>query len=691
MATGCSADLAALTGQPKAAAVHIPTPTPLPRADAIAQGYLSAWQAEDYATMYSLLSPASQARLSQPQFQALYTRALTEATVEKLEVQLHSLLHDGPQASVLFQSTWHTLLFDTIQADNQMRLTFESGRWGVEWQPTLVLPQLGEGVTLAFLSEQPTRGNIYDKNFHALATQGQLVTIGVVPQLIENETAVVAHLSRVTRVKPEKIAERIASARPDWFVPIADVSFETSLEFDNLLNNLTGVNRRTRTVRTYSDGDTAAHLIGYMGNIPADAKDQYLQRGYQGDELVGLVGVEGWTEEDLAGKRGGRLVTVAPPPSQRVLSEIATATARAGSSVYLTLDTLFQATVERLLGDQKGAVVAMDPNTGAIHAMASYPRFKPAVFTTGFDVESWADLYTNEDRPLVNRATQGVYPPGSIFKIVSLAAGLEALGLKPETTYTCTGTWHGLGQEFEKKCWLETGHGRINLVDGLTQSCNVVFYEVGLALHRSDPTLLPNMAHAFGFGEPTEIVGLEESYGVVPDNAWKQATFNQPLFDGDAINTAIGQGFTLATPLQVARVLAAVGVGGQLVQPRLIDRIVHLDGAEELFEPKRSGQLPVSDETLALIRRSLEEITSGARGTARKAFEGANYTVAGKTGTAESGQEEPHSWFAGYAPADEPRVAIAVILEMAGDGSKKAAPLFRQVVEAFFAWEANQT
>jgi penicillin-binding protein 2 len=220
----------------------------------------------------------------------------------------------------------------------------------------------------------------------------------------------------------------------------------------------------------------------------------------------------------------------------------------------------------------------------------------------------------------------------------------------------------------------------------------VVFYEVGLALHRANPDLLPEWARNFGLGARTGIVGLqEESKGVVPDNSWKQAALNQPLFEGDAVNSAIGQGYVLVTPLQIARLLAAIGNGGQLVRPRVIDRIVSIEGQEEKFTPDIVDTLPLAPETLALLQGSLREITSGARGTARKAFEGIEYTVAGKTGTAESGQEEPHAWFAGYAPAEEPRVAIAVVLEEAGEGSQVAAPLFRQVLEAFFEWEASQT
>lgn len=686
--SGCTSKLATLPVEPSVTPFPTPTPTPLPSADGVAQAYLAAWSKADYTAMYSLLSSNSQVRINQEQFQTYYTSALNEATVTQVETQLQSLLHNGDRASATFFSGWQTSLFGPINANNQMQLTFADGRWGVEWQPTLVLPQLGQGVNLAFLSEQPTRGNIYDNNFHALATQGQMVTVGVIPQYLEDETAVIDNLARITGVKPDKIDAAISAARPDWFVPIAEIDFETSLEFDNLLNNLPGVDRRAHEIRTYNDGETAAHTIGYMGKIPAEKKQDYLDQGYRGDELIGLAGVEGYAESELAGQRGGRLVTLSP--SREMLSEIESVAARAGSSVYLTLDTIFQATVEQLLGERLGAVVVMDPNTGAIFAQASYPRFKPAVFTTGFDVEAWVDLYTDETRPLVNRATQGLYPPGSVFKIVTISAGMEALGLEPDNRYVCTGKWDGLGKEFEKKCWLETGHGNINLIDGLTQSCDVVFYEVGLALHKADPQLLPDYARSFGLGQPTDVIGLAESNGVVPDDAWKRANLNQPLFDGDAVNSAIGQGYMLGTPLQISRLLAAIGNGGRLLRPYLIEKIVNVDGTEQIFEPEETGVLPLSAENLDLIRRSLEAVVSGARGTARQAFEGISYSVAGKTGTSESGQEEPHAWFAGYAPADEPQVAVAVVLEHAGEGSKEAAPLFRQLVEAFFDWQAQQ-
>jgi penicillin-binding protein 2 len=245
-----------------------------------------------------------------------------------------------------------------------------------------------------------------------------------------------------------------------------------------------------------------------------------------------------------------------------------------------------------------------------------------------------------------------------------------------------------LGDEFVKTCWLETGHGHISLQDGLSQSCDVVFYDVGLALQNADPQLLPDAARAFGLGTATSIAGVEETAGLVPDPAWKLAQKAESWFPGDSVNLAIGQSYLLATPLQIANMLAAVGNGGTLYRPQLVRRIVEPIGPEQVNQPEALARLSVSPEHLAAIRRGLEGVVGG-RGTAREAFEGAIFTAAGKTGTSETGQEEPHAWFAGYAPADAPQVAVAVLLEHAGEGSKKAAPLFRQVVEAYFARQSD--
>jgi len=660
-----------------------PTPTPLPSADGAALAYLSAWSAGDYQTMYNLLVDSDRLSVSSDQFRARYVNAMREATATAIRTELRSLLHEGTRALAGFRGEWQTTLFGPLEFENTMTLRWESGGWKVDWSPALILPQLGDDLKLVFLDRTPLRGNIYDQGGLGLAVDGQVVTIGVVPIWIEDEAMVVASLSSVTGVAPEVIQDKIVNSQPDWFVPIADVPPDVSINNDDALSSLVGVTRRERSIREYKAGDLAAHLVGYLGTIPPDELDAWQSRGYRGDELVGRAGVEGWGEPYLAGRRGGRLVTLTQHNEEVAL--VAETASRPGGSIHLTVDKGFQADVERILGQRQGAIVVLDPNTGFVLAIASYPGFDPNLFATGVDPKTWAALSTNPHRPLVGRGTQGAYPPASIFKIATMAAGMEALGLVATSPFVCTGTWDRLGDEFIKTCWLETGHGHINLQDGLTQSCDVVFYDVGLALHNVDPQLLPDAGRDFGLGTATGIAGVEETAGLMPDPAWKLAQKAESWFPGDSVNLAIGQSYLLSSPLQIANMLAAVGNGGTLYRPQLVRRIVEPIGPEQVNQPEVLARLPVSPEHLAVIRKGLEDVVSGVRGTAREAFEGMAFTAAGKTGTAETGQEEPHAWFAGYAPADAPQVAVAVLLEHAGEGSKKAAPLFRQVVEAYFA------
>lgn len=638
--------------------------------------------------MYDLLTDMAHASLSRDQFRARYMKALNEATVTSVQTELLSLLHDGVQAQADFRARWQTNRFGALDFDNTMTLLWEGGRWGVAWSSTLVLPQLGDDLSLVLLPDQISeRGHIYDQNGLGLAVDGQRVIIGMVPGWLQDEATAVTRVSAITGVSPEIIRSKLAAAQPDWFVPIADVSPEVSVNNNDILSSLAGVSRREHTVRNYKEGDLAAHLVGYLGVIPPDEQEDWQLKGYQGDEWVGRAGVEAWGESYLAGKRGGRLVTLNRQNEE--VAQVAQVEAQPGSSIYVTIDKTLQAEAERILGQRLGAIVVLEPDTGFVLAMASYPRFDPNFFVTGIDQEAWTALNADPNRPFVNRGVLGTYPPGSVFKIVTMVAGMEKLGLTADTPFFCTGTWDGLGDQFIKTCWLKTGHGRINLQDGLTQSCDSVFYDVGLALQNADPQILPEMTRAFGLGRVSGITGIAESPGLVPDPAWKLKELGESWFSGDSVNLAIGQGYLLTTPLQIANMLAAVGNGGTLYRPQLIRRISNPTGSDQFSRPEVLASLPVSSEQLVVIRKGLEGVVSNLRGTARKVFEGATFTAAGKTGTAESGQEEPHAWFAGYAPADSPQVAIAVVVEHVGEGSKEAAPLFRQMAEAYFARQAE--
>ncbi len=657
------------------------TPTPLPSADGVVDTYLAAWQQQDLGAMYALLTPDSQQRTSASDFEIIHRHVLEQTTTLSLAVKRQSLLVEGTQATAAFHTVWHTSLFNVIETDHSMLLRFVNGNWRVVWEPTLLLPQMGYGVTLALLEETVARGDIVDAQTQALATNVQVITVGVVPGQIEDRARLISSLGPVLGLDAAEIKAKISAARPDWFVPLGDIDFDTSVQYLDLLSSLKGVERRPHPARSYPHGETGAHIVGTLGGISAAQLDSYRSQGYRGDELVGQTGIEGWGEPFLAGKRGGRLVTFSPAGKE--MAELASAPARPGGNIYLNLDVALQQRAEEILGARRGSIVVMTP-TGTVKAMASYPRFNPQLFATGIDAQAWASLLNNPDRPLINRPAQGTYPPASVFKIISMAAAIEKLGMSPNTTFTCNGIWYGLGKDFPKSCWLKTGHGVISLQDGLTQSCDVVFYEVGKALFEKDPTLLPSMARAFGLGQPTGIMGIDEASGIVPDDTWKQATLNEPFFVGDAVNMAIGQGYVLATPLQIARMIAALSANAQLSRPQLVRQLSSRDAGDQFFPPEVVGALPVAATTLATIQQAMIGVAHGRRGTARKAFEGVGFTVAGKTGTAETVTDAPHAWFAGYTPAENPQVIIVVMLENAGEGSEKAAPLFRLLAESYF-------
>lgn len=669
-----------------------PTPTPVPgRAEEMAEAFLLAWERNDYGLMYGLLAPTSQASVTQDGFAHTYRAVAAEATITSVQAQLRAALQEGEQAHVAYAVTMNTALLGPLDVENEMTLRYEGGRWGVVWSPQLIFRQLTAGNLVHLTTRAPVRANIYDRNGLGLAVEGEMVTVGVVPGQIKDENALLAELSRVLGLTPEAIQARYAGSPEDWFMPIADISVEQSQAHYATLSAIPGVAFREKTVRAYNG--IAPHAVGYLGAIPAEELSDWQALGYSGDELVGRSGLECWGEPYLAGGHGGTLSVVTPQGD--VVAVLKDQPAVASRSVYSTLDREFQRKVEELLGQRPGAVVVMDPRNGQVLAMASYPRFDPNVFVGGISNENWQALLNDPGRPLLNRAIQGTYPPGSVFKIVTLAAALEGLGLTRQFTFNCTGLWTDLGPQWAKPCWLSSGHGIIDPVSALTASCDYSFYEMGLLLDGMDPLLLPDYARAFGLGDLAGLDGFAESPGLVPDSDWKLQTLGEGWAPGDSVNLSIGQGYLLVTPLQVARLMAAVANGGTLYRPQLVLKVAAgPDSPELVVEPEAMGQLPISADTLAAIQEGLAGVTTSRRGTATHIFAGFPISVAGKTGTAqvaalESDQQgtEPHSWFVAYAPVEDPQVVVVAVVEHAGEGSRTAAPLVRQVLAAYFGIE----
>jgi penicillin-binding protein 2 len=690
----------------------VPTSTPLPITSPAYQTaiqFLDGWAADDYRSMYALCSTDVRANVPYGEFQRIYQEIADEATALAVRPTLGVVLQEGPEALATFTAEVETSFVGSFTVENKLPLVWERGRWAVVWSKQCIFPEL-EGDNLVHMdSRAPIRANIYDVNGKGLAIQGDRITVGVVPGQIENETGVLAKLSLVLGLPQPEIKSKYVDQPPTWFIPIADISVEDSRKHYELLSQEPGISLREKLVREYREPVTAPHLIGFLGGIPAEELPAWQERGYAGDELVGRTGIEAWGEPYLAGQRGAKLTIITP--SGQTVTTLASRPTVPARSVYLTFDYEFQRKVEELLGERKGAIAVMDVNDGRVLALATWPRFDLKPFAEGIDPVAWSALVNDPANPLMNRAIQGQYPPGSTFKIVTMGTIMERGGVKPTQTYTCPGAWDKLG--WPMTCWLKSGHGTIDLVNALTASCDVTFYQVGYDLSFIDIDALPSYARSFGLGAPTGIGApfgerssgsvspavlapvverdpLGEASGLVPDDTWKREIYGEGWSAGDTVNLSIGQGFLLTTPLQMCRVAAAVGNGGTVYRPQLVQRISGTDVDPEMtFQPERVGRLPVTPDTLSAIQEGLLGVTTKPHGTAPHRFEGFPYPVAGKTGTAQNEGELPHSWFVGYLPADEPEIAIVAMIENIGEGSTFAAPLFRQVAEAYYGIEAE--
>lgn len=667
-----------------------PTPTPIPTpvndpAD-VAQAFLALWEQEQYAEMYRVLSAPAAAATGEESFTSQYRDVASSASLTSVRARVTSLLVEGDKARAADHVVWQSATFGLIQHENVLPLTRVDGQWGIDWNSQVILPGLGPYDTLQVLLEGSVRGNIYDRKDQALASLGKLVTVGVVPAQIDDERSMLAELSRVLRLAPDAIKAKYEdAARPDWFMPVADLPPDPDEATLLGLAQLQGVELRNKPRRIYPLGGLAAHVIGYVGEISAEELAQWQDHGYQSGDLVGKSGLERWAEPQLAGQRGASLVVVTP--GGQVGATLANRPTVHSRNVVVTLDTGLQKAVEQILGDQVGAIVVLDPRNGDVLAMASYPSFNPNDFATGIQASVWSRLANDPRSPLLNRATQPTYRPGSIFKVVTMAAGLEKGGYVPSSQFTCLGAWTYLGRSWP--CWVAGGHGQEDLVRGLTQSCNVVFFQIGAHLYDVSGQILPEMARAFGLGRQTGIELPDEAPGLVPDAAWKRATRNDPWMPYDMVNMAIGEGDLLVTPVQMAMLYGAVANGGTLYRPRLVANIPAWTAGEQdtVMPPQVIGKLPVAADNLAAIRQGLEGVTTPPYGTAADIFAGLAVKSAGKTGTPQSVDPAvaTDAWYMGYAPTENPEIVVAVIVEGKGYGSRFAAPMARKVIEAWLA------
>lgn len=698
-------------GSPTSPAPQVTPTPPLDQPEGVAQTFLNAWTAGDYSGMYSLLTPGRQAQYSLETFTNTYTSTAAAMTLNSVEAVPVSMLSEnvGTTAQLAFQVTYNTQVLGPIQEDLNMLLKFENERWGVVWSPALIFEQLANGNTLQLEVVTPSRANIYDRNSLPLVTaDAQTYTITIVPGQINTnfEGQMLDLLSQVMRMAPADIKKNYDGMSADRTYQLGDADVETIQANWNALNSYPGLGFIEKTGRRYFDV-LAPHVLGYTSQMSPEQVEEYSKLGYQGDEIVGQSGLEKWGETYLAGTRGG--VLSAYTPGGQFFQEIARKDSQPAQSIYTTLDRNLQTMVQDIIQEAYSAgeltwaqpqvvggaaVVVLDVNTGAVLAMYSYPYFDPNVLNPNNSHPLYTNTYLQEliDNPLkpyFNRATQGEYPGGSVFKVVTMSTALGSDLFEPSTPYTCTGVWTGLGADTPRYDWLEGGHGPITLAQALTGSCNPYFYQVGLKTGQQDFNLIPSYARQYGFGSKMGIE-IEEESGLIPDKDWLFQERGQTWTLDDSVNIAIGQGDILVTPLQIASMIATVANGGTVYRPQLVDHIGLLGEEPTVtFKPETTGTLTLSPEELAVIRESMHQVAADpVIGTAEYRLGSLNnlLPIAGKTGTAQvsGANAQPIAWFAGFAPYDAPEIAVVVMIENGGNGSTVAAPIFRRIIERWY-------
>jgi penicillin-binding protein 2 len=661
---------------------------------AAAQAYLDAWKQEDYAAMYNLLTPISRDAITAEEFEKFYRDVIAEAALSSWDSEILSSLTNPRSAQVGYRVTLRSVLVGELQRETLMNLSLENGAWQVQWDEALVMPELHNGNYLRMEYRSPQRANIYDKSGSALVAQADAVAIGLDTAQVDEEftNSLLTELFLLTGVRPETLRPQLDAYRPSgWYLPVADVSADALNAFSIDICSRTGVICQPFRGRYYFESGIAPHVVGYVSAIQAEEVEQYKRLGYNVfSDRVGQKGLEVWGEQYLGGTRGGVLYLVAPDGA--IITRLAESNPTPAQAIYTTLDKDLQMGVQAAMSNLRGAIVVLERDTGRVLAMASSPGFNPNLFEPQNYNSSTQilDLFDQEQLPLLNRATQGQYPLGSVFKIIPFAEALESGFYTPETEYNCeyffTELFGVTLNDWTYDHYLEDGKtqasGILTLPEGLMRSCNPWFWHIGLDLfNRGLTTGISYMARGFGLGKVTGFELPEES-GNIPD----------PGSQLDATNLAIGQGNMLVTPLQVAVFIAAIGNGGTLYTPHVVERIAPPDGAATyLFTPQVAGTLPISTETLSIIQDAMVSVVSNPRGTAYFVLGpfGRSYSIpiAGKTGTAQSGFGDPHAWFAGYSFANrenKPDIAVVVIAERAGEGSEIAAPIFRRVMEVYF-------
>lgn len=541
------------------------------------------------------------------------------------------------------------------------------------------------------------RGLILDRNGEVLVRNRPSFNVELIAEDSPDPKQTVQDLALLVGEDPALLQERLTKiGKRRRFEPkllLRDVSRDVVAQISAQRHRLPGVTISVVPARDYPYGETSAHVLGYIREVSGEQLKSPAFSGYMLGDLVGQYGTESDLERYLRGERGTQEVVVNAFGNK--IAEAFRSPDQPGSNVTLTIDRRSQMAADEALQGHKGTVVLMDLSNGDILALASSPRYHPGVFTSELAKGVWAALIDPKENRLSNRALQGVFPPGSVFKIFVAAAALSEGVVTPKEKIRCPGYLKFGKRSF--KCHKHSGHGPVNLFEAIVQSCDVYFYTVGQRL--GVDRIHHYAADLFGFGEKTGLVDDDEKEGTIPSTAWKEAYFKNPedkkWYPGETLPVSIGQGAVGTTPIQVAHSLAAVLNGGRLVKPRLVKKIVAGDGRVLESAPDQAQVQRTADidpAILAQLKDAMVGVVEDKRGTGHRAALPKEFGigVGGKTGTAqvasrESGNKDgDHAWFAGFAPTDQPRVVVVALVENGGHGGVVAAPIARKVLAAYF-------
>jgi penicillin-binding protein 2 len=544
----------------------------------------------------------------------------------------------------------------------------------------------------------PTRGIIYDRRGKILAENTPSYSLELIPEKIIDLNDTLIRLQKLLNIPDEKIElyQKLRKRQKRFTSTplLLNMTNEELAKFAVARPFFPGVDIQTRLVRHYPYSDLAAHVIGYVGRINETELKELPIAEYRGSTHIGKLGIESSYETQLHGKTG--YAEIETNVQARLLNTLKEVNPDPGANLYLTLDIDLQKTAYDALGTFNGAVVAIDIKTGGVLVFASRPGFDPNPFVVGIANEAYQALQSSENQPLYNRALRGLYPPGSTIKPFIALAGLEYDAISPQQNLLCPGYYQLPGVSHKYRDWKKGGHGSVNLNKAITESCDVYFYRLAATLGIDH---MHSFLQKFGFGEKSGIDLVGEKSGLLPSREWKRDQKNQAWYPGETLITGIGQGYHQVTPLQLARATATLANKGKVVTPFLVDKIVSPHDTRPGPEVQKDT-IPLNPNNINTVIEGMINVVHSARGTAKGINQNISYQIAGKTGTAQvlgikqnakynenniDFKFRDHALFISFAPADDPKIAVAVVVENGGHGGSVAAPIAGQVIKQFLS------